>query len=237
MTAEQPDPWRHALAGVGLSAVVWAAGWVAMVLLDGQLDLANLALIFVLTSVLAALWLPAWLSVGATIVSALAFNWVFVPPRGAFSIGLHQHAVLLLSMGALSVIVALLVARLRRQAAGAARRGRASRTVAPLGRDVARCRRSAGAHGRSAGRLEGAHRQGGCRAGAQGSAASDRRPRCSRARRHGGCRPVGRSLALPAPQSADGPRHRKPPRAARLVPADARSRHLPWRRSDRRRAR
>jgi two-component system sensor histidine kinase KdpD len=101
MTGMQPSTERQAVASIGLAVVVWAAGWVAMVLLDGQLDLANLALVFVLTSVLAALWLPASLSVSATIVSALAFNWVFVPPRGTFSIGLHQHAILLLSMGAL----------------------------------------------------------------------------------------------------------------------------------------
>src|SRR6187399_966807 len=115
MTSAQPDPRRQAIANSCWAGAIWAAGWAAMVLLDGQLDLANLALTFVLTSVLAALWLPAWLSVGATVVSALAFNWVFVPPRGTFSIGLHQHALLLLAMGALSVIVALLLLRLRRQ--------------------------------------------------------------------------------------------------------------------------
>ena len=115
MTRAQPNPRRQALASICLAGAIWVVGWVAMMLLDRHLDLANLALTFVLTSVLAALWLPAWLSVGATIVSALAFNWLFVPPRGAFSIGLHQHALLLLAMAALSVIVALLVSRLRRQ--------------------------------------------------------------------------------------------------------------------------
>jgi len=102
---------------LGFGATAWVAGWVAMLLLDGQLDLANLALVFVLTSVLTALWLPAWLSIAATLASALAFNWAFVPPRGTFAIELHQHAVLLVSMAVVSAIVATLMARLRRQAA------------------------------------------------------------------------------------------------------------------------
>ena len=49
-----------------LGLVIWAAGWAAMVWLDRRLDLSNLALLFVLTSVLSALWWPAWLSIGVT---------------------------------------------------------------------------------------------------------------------------------------------------------------------------
>ena len=88
-----------------------------MVWLDGRLDLSNLALIFVLTSVLSALWWPAWLSIGATLAAAFAFNWAFVPPRGALTVDQPQNVVLLLSMVAVSSIVAALMARLRRQAA------------------------------------------------------------------------------------------------------------------------
>src|SRR5262245_9339431 len=99
-----------------LGLAVWGVGWASMVWLDGRLDLANLALVFVLTSVLSALWWPAWVSVPVTLAAALAFNWWFVPPRGTLAIELHQHALLLVSMVAVSVVVAILVVRLRRQA-------------------------------------------------------------------------------------------------------------------------
>jgi two-component system sensor histidine kinase KdpD len=106
---------QRPIVALGLGLGVWVAGWAAMVLLDGRLDLANLALVFVLTSVLSALWLPGWLSLGATLVAATAFNWLFVPPRGTFAIDLRQHAVLLGSMLGVSGIVALLMAALRRR--------------------------------------------------------------------------------------------------------------------------
>ena len=116
MSTPTSDSLPRTAAAAGWGAVVWLLGWGAMVLLDGRLDLANLSLLFVLTSTLAALWRPAWATVVAALVSMMAFNWLFVPPRGAFTVDLHQHAVLLGAMLAVSWIVALLVGRLRRQA-------------------------------------------------------------------------------------------------------------------------
>lgn len=116
---------QRPLAAAGFGAAVWIAGWVAMVLLDGHLDLANMALVFVLTSVVSALWLPGWLSVGITVAASLGFNWLFVPPRGTFTVELHQHAVLLGSMVGVSAVVAMLMAALRRQTL--AHRGAAAR--------------------------------------------------------------------------------------------------------------
>ena len=104
---------QRRVAAMGLGVAVWLGGWVAMVLLDGPLDLANLALVFVLTSVVSALWLPSGLSVGITLVAALGFNWLFVPPRGTFAVELPQHAVLLASMVGVSAVVAMLMAALR----------------------------------------------------------------------------------------------------------------------------
>jgi two-component system sensor histidine kinase KdpD len=103
------------------AALAWGVGWTAMVLLDGRLDLANLAMLLVLTSAVATLWLPGWLSAAAGALAVLAFNWVFVPPRYTFTVDLHQHAVLLGSMLAVNWIVSGLVLRLRRQAASARR--------------------------------------------------------------------------------------------------------------------
>ena len=95
------------------AAAVWALCWAALVGLDDRLDLANRALLLVLGAAVAALWSSPWASVAASAAAVLAFNLAFVPPRGAFSVDLHQHALLLLTMLTVSWIVTLLVARLR----------------------------------------------------------------------------------------------------------------------------
>jgi len=91
--------------------------------LDGRIDLANLALILVLGASIAAIWSTPWASLGASSIAVLAFNYTFVPPRGAFAVDLHQHALLLVTMLTVSWIVALLVARLRWHASQATAHG------------------------------------------------------------------------------------------------------------------
>jgi two-component system sensor histidine kinase KdpD len=98
------------------AAGTWALAWLAMALLDGRVDLANLAMVLVLAAALSALWLPAWASLTAGVAAVLAFNWVFVPPRGTFSVDLRQHALLLGAMLVVNTIVTALVARLRASA-------------------------------------------------------------------------------------------------------------------------
>jgi two-component system sensor histidine kinase KdpD len=77
------------------------------------MDLANMALILVLSAAIAAIWSTPRASLAASAIAVLAFNFAFVPPRGAFAVDLHQHALLLVTMLAVSWIVSLLVARLR----------------------------------------------------------------------------------------------------------------------------
>jgi len=123
-----------------IAVAIWAAGWGAMLWLDGSVDLANLAMLLVLSSALASLWLPAWLSALAGALAVLAFNWVFVPPRGTFTVDLRQHALLLGAMLIVSTIVAAVMAALRRQAArseGYAARAEQLRTWGDTLRDAA----------------------------------------------------------------------------------------------------
>jgi len=103
-----PEQWPAAL--------VWLTAWLVMYLLDGHIDIGNQALILVLASAVAAFWLPPMASVVACAAAVLAFNFVFVPPRGTFSVDVHQHALLLVTMLAVSWIVALLMARQRQLA-------------------------------------------------------------------------------------------------------------------------
>lgn len=94
---------------------IWLLGWGTLLLLDGHLDLANLSLVLVLTSALAALWLPVSITLLASVIALMAFNWAFVPPRGTFAIDVHQHMLLLLAMLVVNLIVAGLMVSLREQ--------------------------------------------------------------------------------------------------------------------------
>lgn len=94
-------------------AAVWIAGWASMFLLDARVDLANLALVLVLTSAVASLWWPGWASGAASLFAVLGFNWTFVPPRYTFSVDLAQHALLLTAMLLVNWIISGLVIRQR----------------------------------------------------------------------------------------------------------------------------
>ncbi|WP_439608007.1 sensor histidine kinase [Hydrogenophaga sp.] len=111
-----PPPPSHPHPSRWPGALVWTLAWLAMLALHRVLDLANLAMMLVLASALAALWLPPVVSMAVCALAILAFNFVFVPPRYTFSVDLHQHALLLLTMLSVSWMVALLMARQRRLA-------------------------------------------------------------------------------------------------------------------------
>lgn len=98
----------------------WLVGWALMLALAPRLDLANLAMVLMLTSAVASLWLPGGISAGASAVAVIAFNWAFVPPRFTLTVDLHQHALLLLAMLVVNWIISGLVIR-QRQLADAAR--------------------------------------------------------------------------------------------------------------------
>lgn len=137
---EGPVPGHAPALRLTLGTLVWAVGWAALLLLDGRLDLANLALLLVLTAAVAALWWPLPLSLAMASASVLGFNWLFVPPRGAFTVDLHQHALLLVAMWVVSALIAVLMARLTRrtaQLAGAAAQAQQLRAFGETLRDSA----------------------------------------------------------------------------------------------------
>ena len=104
------------------AAAIWLVAAALLAVLDGRVDLANLAMLLVLASVLASLWLPMVAAAAMSLVAVLAFNWALVPPRRSFGIAnLEHHAPLLLTLLALSWISAGLMGRLRRQADAAQR--------------------------------------------------------------------------------------------------------------------
>ncbi|RZJ07526.1 MAG: DUF4118 domain-containing protein [Rubrivivax sp.] len=117
-------PASSKLLHPAMGLACWAVGGLALLQMDGALALANLAMALVITSVIATLWLPLWLTLACSGLAVLAFNWTFVPPRHTFVVDGAQNAVLLGAMWAVTWIVAALVARQRTAAGNAQRHAR-----------------------------------------------------------------------------------------------------------------
>jgi two-component system sensor histidine kinase KdpD len=96
--------------------LIWSAIWLILLAADPWLDLANLSLILLTGSAAASLWLPPLASIIASTASVIAFNWLFVPPRGSFHVDLPQHLMLLLTMIIVNGLIALLMELQRRAA-------------------------------------------------------------------------------------------------------------------------
>lgn len=116
-TDTRPTTLRAIVVPVG----VWLSAFGAMSALDGRLDLSNLAMVLVLASALASLWWPPWASLPGSALAVLAFNWLYVPPRGTLHVELGQHAVLLAAMLLVNWIIGGLMLRLRARAEQARR--------------------------------------------------------------------------------------------------------------------
>ncbi|GGH64445.1 hypothetical protein GCM10010975_31260 [Comamonas phosphati] len=66
---------------------------------------------------LASLWWPTWMVIVSSTVTVVAFNWLFISPRGTLQVSLERDFLFLGVMLAVSVGVTLLMARQRRLAA------------------------------------------------------------------------------------------------------------------------
>lgn len=103
-----------------LGLITWIIGWFVMLWFDSQLDLANIAMLLVLTSAIAAMWLPVVVTLILGLLAILAFNWMFVPPRGSFVVNLYQNSVLLVAMLIVNSLITIFMASLRLQSRNSA---------------------------------------------------------------------------------------------------------------------
>lgn len=110
---------KRRLLGSAAALALWLAAWAGATVLDHHVDLANQAMLFVIASVMASIWLSAPAAFAFALACTLSFNWGFVPPRGSLAVDLERHAVLLMAMLIVSWLIAGLVSRLRAQAATA----------------------------------------------------------------------------------------------------------------------
>ncbi len=100
------------------------------------LDLANIAMLFLLVVVLVAVRLGRGASVAATCVGVACFDFFFVPPRFSFAVSDLQYVITFSVMLAVGLIIGHLTAGLRFQAHVAAHRERRSRALYEFAREL-----------------------------------------------------------------------------------------------------
>ena len=98
------------------SLLILAVVWGILFALDPWLDLGNLSLILLTGSVAASLWLAPVTSIIVSTASVIAFDWLFVPPRGSFHVDQSKHLMLLVTMIVVNGLIALLMELHRRTA-------------------------------------------------------------------------------------------------------------------------
>ena len=125
-------------AGVSLATAL------ASVPLQPHLDLANIAMLSLLTVVLVAVRLGRGPAALASLVGVASFDFIFVPPRFSFAVGDFQYVITFGVMLAVGLITGHLTAGLRFQARVASHREARARALYEFSRPScpACCRRS-----------------------------------------------------------------------------------------------
>jgi len=127
-TASNPSPRQHLLAHA-IAALASLGMALAVAPTVGFLDLANIAMLFLLVVLLVAVRLGRGPSVTATCVGVACFDFFFVPPRFSFAISDFQYLVTFGVMLAVGTITGHLTAGLRFQARVAALRETRTRAL------------------------------------------------------------------------------------------------------------
>jgi two-component system sensor histidine kinase KdpD len=123
------SPGRSRLAAHGLAVLASLGMALAATPTIAWLDLANIAMLFLLVVLLVAVRLGRGPSVTATCVSVACFDFFFVPPRFTLAISDFQYLVTFGVMLAVGLITGQLTAGLRFQARVAARRESRTRAL------------------------------------------------------------------------------------------------------------
>ncbi|WP_254442387.1 DUF4118 domain-containing protein, partial [Duganella vulcania] len=126
---------RRALGYLAASGASLATALLATPLL-AYLDLANIAMLFLLVVVLVAVRFGRGPSVLATCVSVACFDFFFVPPRFTFAVSDLQYLVTFMVMLAVGLITGHLTADLRFQARVASHREQRSRALYEFAREL-----------------------------------------------------------------------------------------------------
>ena len=109
-----------------MKGYAWAVGAAAACTLAGmamqaRFDLVNIAMVYLLAVVIVALRFSRGPAIAASILCVAAFDFVFVPPQGAFTVHDLQYLLTFAIMLAVGIIISGLTESVRRQAKAQAR--------------------------------------------------------------------------------------------------------------------
>src|SRR6185437_11975557 len=103
--------------GYAWAIVATAAGTVAGWAMQPRFDVVNIAMVYLLAVVVVALRHTRGPAIATAILCVVAFDYLFVPPRGTFSVQDAQYLLTFAIMLAVALIISRLVESVRRQAA------------------------------------------------------------------------------------------------------------------------
>jgi two-component system sensor histidine kinase KdpD len=107
---------RHAWAGYASSVGAAVACTALGLAISPRFDLVNVAMVYLLGVVFVALRFSRGPAVLAALLSVASLDFLFVPPRGAFTVDDAQYLLTFAIMVAVALVVSGLVERMRRQA-------------------------------------------------------------------------------------------------------------------------
>jgi two-component system sensor histidine kinase KdpD len=125
-------PWRRYIGGIAL--VAGATGMCALV--DPYISPTNLVVIYLLSTVVAAVFLGRGPAILTSILSVVAFDYFFVPPHLTLAVSDTEYILTFFGLLAVSLVISYLTAQVREQADAAQRREAQTAALYELGRDL-----------------------------------------------------------------------------------------------------
>jgi len=125
-------PWRRYLWGIAL--VAGATGICALV--APYISPTNLVVIYLLSTVVAAIFLGRGPAILSSILSVVAFDFFFVPPNLTLAVSDTEYLLTFLGLISVSLVISYLTAQVREQADAAQQREAQTAALYELGRDL-----------------------------------------------------------------------------------------------------
>lgn len=126
-------PWDRYLQALLLVLVASGIAWLVHLFLTPT----NLVMIYLLTTVVAAIYLGRGPAVVTSVLSVMVFDFFFVPPQLTFAVADTEYLLTFLGLLVVGLVISQLAALVREQVITARRREGAARALYELSRDLA----------------------------------------------------------------------------------------------------
>jgi len=136
-TARKPR-WQEYAWAVGIVAASTGACFA----MYPYFAVANLIMVYLVGVMAASVWLPRRASVAASILSVLAFDFCFVPPRFSMAVSDVAYLVTFVVMFLVALVISTMAARIKAQADSAAQLEQQASELSELSRNLATTRGS-----------------------------------------------------------------------------------------------